>query len=432
MSGAKNQTREDRTAAPEMLRILEARGVGRPRRLCQGEVLFLQDEPLEWIYLIKSGRVKSQAISEGGKGQSFGIWGRGHTLGLTAHVLGKNHLFVASAWDDAELLAISPRELDQLLRGDPDFVSAVLYYLARFVEVFQRDVEALSFLDVQARVQRILQNLAQQHGYETTEGLYIDLSITHEEIAELTSANRSTVTVFLNELKKQGYLWTVGRQIVLLPPDHIRILENLSEAISLADSHNARVWAERTLAEGINLAKVFDVLARSLQSVESRYTRGDLTLPQVEGAMVAFEAVASTLENQVRELAKSEPVRDTVLIGAPEGRIHQVGRRILADRLVLSRFRIVDLGAVTPFLRFAESAAKYPTGLLAIYSLFALTPTQVAGFRSDLEGSDIQDQIHIIFGRSDTGGERPRSAVSCHVCNMSEAFALVHKLTEVS
>lgn len=430
MVAAKNQTHEDSTATLEMLKILEARGVGRLRRLSQGEVLFLQDEPVDWVYFVKRGRVKSQAISEGGKERAFGIWGRGHTLGLTAFVLGQNHLFVASAWDDAELLAVTPDELAWLLRTDPEFVMAVLHYMARFVEVFQRDVEALSFLDAPARVRRILQILAGQHGHETTEGLHIDLRITHEEIAELTSADRSTVTTFLNELKRQGYLWTVGRQIVLLPPDHIRILENLAEAILLADSHGARVWAERTLAEGIDLAKVFDVLARSLESVESRFKRSELTLPQVEGAMVALEVATLALKNQVRDLTEAELVRGIVLMGAPEGRSHQAGRRILAGRLALSRFRVIDFGPAIPLLQFVERASDYPAALLAIYPFFALGPADVAGIRSDLERADLSERIHILFGQSDKGGERPKSGLRCCVCDMSEAFSLVHELTE--
>jgi CRP/FNR family transcriptional regulator len=432
MIPAKNRTHEDSTATPEMLEILEARGVGRPRRLSQGEVLFLQDAPVELVYFVKRGRVKSQAISEAGKGRAFGIWGRGHTLGLTAFVLGQNHLFVATAWDDVELLAVTPDELARLLRTDPEFVMAVLYYMARFVEVFQRDVEALSFLDAPARVRRILQILADQHGHETTEGLHIDLRITHEEIAELTSADRSTVTTFLNELKRQGYLWTVGRQIVLLPPDHIRILENLAEAVSLADSHGARVWAERALGEGIDLAKVFDVLARSLQSAESRFRHDGLTLPQVEGAMVALEAATLSLKNQIREATVSEIVRGTVLIGVPEGRSHEAGRRILAGRLALSRFRVIDLGPAIPLSQFLERVSEYPAALLAIYPLFALDPAQVAGIKSYVEGADLADRIHIMFGQTYKGGERPESGLRCYVCDMSEAYSLVHKLTEAS
>ncbi len=419
---AKNQTHENGTATPKMLRILEARGVGRIRCLSQGEVLFLQDEPVEWVYFIKRGRVKSQAISEAGKGRAFGIWGRGHTLGLTAFVLGQNHLFVATAWDDVELLAVTPDEIAQLLRIDPEFVMAVLYYMARFVEVFQRDVEALSFLDTPSRVRRILKILADQHGHETTEGLHIDLRITHEEIAELTSADRSTVTTFLNELKRQGYLWTVGRQIVLLPPDHIRILENLAEAISLADSHGVRVWAERALAKGIDLAKVLDVLARSLQSVESQFKRSELTLPQLEGAMVALEMATLSLENQIRHLTEPEPARGTVLIGAPEGRSHQAGRHILAGRLALSGFRVIDLGPMISLLQFVEHVGENPAALLAIYPLFALGSADAAGIKSELERADVSDQIQITVGQTGKVAYGPSAGLRCYVCDMAEAF----------
>jgi CRP-like cAMP-binding protein len=278
-------------AGRELLALVEASGKGWRRRVRQGMTLFLEGDSIEWVYFVLDGKVKTHSLSQEGKARTFGIWGRGNVLGLTGYILGQNHLFLASAWEDTELLMISPQDLTRLLRSDPDLSLAVMRYLARFVEVFQREVEALSFLDVQGRLRRSLEELAVQHGREALAGREIDLEITHEELAELASTNRSTVTVFLNELKRQGYLWMDGRKMVVMPPEQIRILENLVEAVAHGDAAAAGQWATRALDCQIDPAVVRAKLeqASPLDHSPERADHQDIAAAR-DAALSALEA----------------------------------------------------------------------------------------------------------------------------------------------
>lgn len=50
-------------------------------------------------------------------------------------------------------------------------------------------------------------------------------------MGELINANRSTITLCLQELKKRGYLRTRGRKIILIPHRHMELLDHLSESV---------------------------------------------------------------------------------------------------------------------------------------------------------------------------------------------------------
>ncbi len=252
-----------------MINIIEANRLGVAKRFSRGRVLFWQNDPVDGLFLFKTGMVKTSILSENGKSRTYGIWGRGTILGVTAHFLGENHLVTSRVLQTADVLIVSPTDLDYLIETDTSFSQAMIRYLASFVKIFLREVDALSFLDVQERLKRSLESLASRHGSDTPNGIQIDLAVTHEEIAELTAANRTTITTYLNDLKRQGYLWSSGRHLVIVPSDHIRILENLSEAVVAADSDDAKRWTRRAIHEKIDLVKLLDVLERAMHDVDA-------------------------------------------------------------------------------------------------------------------------------------------------------------------
>jgi trimethylamine corrinoid protein len=408
-----------------MLDILESKRVGWPKRLRQGQVLFLQGDPVSWIYLVKHGRVKTHVLSKDGKARAFGIYGRDDALGLTAFVLGRDHLFSASAWEEAEVWVVSPEDLAALLQSDPAFARAVIHYLATYVEAFQNEVEALSFLDTQDRLKRSLEALAATHGHETREGIQLDLTITHEEIAELTAADRSTVTMLLNELKRQGYLWKVGRKIVILPQAHMRILENLVAAVCRADESRARHWAAQAVDEQIDPVKIFETLTRCMQSVEQSQRRGELLAPDLVGMAVALKEAISVLESGSGQGPDSLRSLATVVIGTIEGDIHDVGKRLVGARLTLAGFRVVDLGVDVPMARFVEAVRQHQADFLAISCIVKLGQARLADIKAALGKADL-GQVRVFIGG---GGVTQEQAAELGATALSDPSSLIELLS---
>lgn len=60
------------------------------------------------------------------------------------------------------------------------------------------------------RLLGILSLLAEQFGVPTSEGVLIDLRITHQQLASAIGATRSTVTRLLNDLRRRQLLLSIG------------------------------------------------------------------------------------------------------------------------------------------------------------------------------------------------------------------------------
>ncbi len=391
----------DTSKTPEVLDMIdmaEANRLGVAKRIPRDKALFWQNDPVEALFLVKTGKVKTCTLSEDGKSRTYGIWGRGSSLGITAHFLGENHLTTAHVLQTADVLIVSPTDLESLVARDAACARSVIAYLARYVKIFLREVDALSFLNVQERLKRSLESLAFHHGTVTPNGIQIDLAVTHEEIAELTGANRTTITAYLNDLKRQGYLWSSGRYLVIVPRDHIRILENLSEAVVAADSDDAKRWIRRAILEKIDLVKLLDVLTRAIYEVEA----GEISyIGETSDVGDATAVTSGVLEILLTEYAADnsrESPLETVVIGTAQGDTHDLGKQMVSILLARAGFRIVDLGVNVGWGQFAAAAQEHRATILAVSSAISFDRQQQEAAQELLETSGLLEQVTLVVG----------------------------------
>jgi CRP/FNR family transcriptional regulator, cyclic AMP receptor protein len=144
-------------------------------------------------------------------------------------------------WDDAaEVTSVSPRirwraqEPTRLAWLDGDFASSVVTWpeiTATLVARATRRARLLSFRTailelrhVNVRVLLLLWHLADRWGRVGVEGVRLDLDLTHDLIARMIGAHRTSVTVALRELTSQGHITRDGRRWVLIgaPPHDLR------------------------------------------------------------------------------------------------------------------------------------------------------------------------------------------------------------------
>ena len=384
--------------APDIVEMVEAKGFGIVKRYRQGEVLFWQNEPVNRLFLVKTGSIKTCTISEGGKSLTYGIWGRGTILGVTAHFLDEDHLSTARVQQSSDVLIVSPADFGVLVKSEMAFSLAVIRYLARFVEIFLHEVEALSFLGVQERLKRSLERLAADHGRATPEGIQIDLAVTHQEIAELSSTTRSTITTYLNDLKKQGYLSSAGRNLVILPSDHIRILENLAEAVMMVDMHGAGRWVWRAIHKEIDLVKVLDVLARTLREAEVQATDKKTGSPDIGAVAAVARGVLAILLAKFAADQTARPLLGTAVIGTLQGDTHDLGKLMACVLLACAGYQVVDLGVDVAWEQFAAAVQEHRPTVLAIWSTMDVDRRQQECARKVFDAGKILDQVALVVG----------------------------------
>src|SRR5271157_2528850 len=382
----------------DLLMMLEEEHIGQAHRIPRGRMLYWQGDPVENVYMIRSGAVKIFSTSQSGKTYAYGVIGKGGMAGVTSVLMGKNHEFVAEVLEDTELIAIPTGEFERLLEINPRFAMLVMKKLAEEINFLASNTRDFGFLDVQQRIKRRLIELAREHGVATNGGIRIDLDLSHEEIGALVAANRSTVTSFLNELERQGYLWREGRHLVISSPEHIEILDKLNQAVLDGNEEEARKWAQKSIEEGVDPVKALDALANGMKLVDRMFARDEMDLSDVILSAFAMKNAIPMIEAEIEKSGKEINTIATVVIGTVFGDIHDIGRTLVAMLLKARGFKVIDLGNNVSASKFVEAVRVHDPDILAMSSLMTTGTQEQFKIVQELVEAGLRDRVKIIVG----------------------------------
>jgi 5-methyltetrahydrofolate--homocysteine methyltransferase len=406
--------------------------LGRRRRVARGEVLYWQGDPVEAIFIVSSGSLKEYTLLQDGRACAYRILGAGGLAGATAYLLGHDHDTIAQALDEAMVLALQPIEFDDLLARNPRFSTLLLKKLAQSAQSSDDKARDIGFLDVQQRLLRNLMDLARQHGIATEQGFEITTELTHEDIGELVAANRSTITVLLNKLQKQGLIWKHGRHWVVISPEHYQILDGLREAVVTAHNWDAQELTEQALAGNVDPMLALDALSDGMRQVERFYVANELELTEVIWSASVMKKAMNVIEARMVALGQLVHSLGTVVFGTVEGDIHDLGKNIVSMFLIARGFQVIDLGVDVPPERFVEAVRQHHPDILAMSALLTTTAQNVRQVIQALETAGLRSSVKVIVGGEPmTPHFATEVGADGYAPSAREAVALAWQLTQL-
>ncbi len=197
------------------------------RRVEEGEYFFMQGDPAEHSYLLTHGQVKLLQSNRLGQvvnlrtvypWQLFGALGAVRTTA--------DYPASAQALEDSTSLATPSAHLKELLGRRPNLSMDMMQEMTLYIQEMQSRYRELATERVEQRICRAMLRLAAQSGQRVEDG--IELSISREDLAEMTGTTLHTVSRVLAEWHRQG-LVEAGRERVRLVQPHalVRIAEGL-------------------------------------------------------------------------------------------------------------------------------------------------------------------------------------------------------------
>jgi CRP/FNR family cyclic AMP-dependent transcriptional regulator len=190
----------------------------------KGEFLFLQDDPSDKAYLVRSGLISIILESLDGRKLVINEMRAGNLFGEVGLLTVHNRSSSAIARIDSELLAIPRQALLNVLDEEPALVRRMLEMTANRLRDSTERESALAFLDARGRLARLLLVLGRQ---ELEKGY---ITISQEELAERTGQTRQTVAKALGRWRRSGWVITGRGRIMLLNHAALSHLE-LDESI---------------------------------------------------------------------------------------------------------------------------------------------------------------------------------------------------------
>lgn len=178
------------------------------RELRRGEVLALQGEPCQAVYLVAQGQVRAVKLSAEGREQVVNTLMPGEVLYLTPALDGGPLPANAEALTDSVVISLARADLLAILREYPGVALQVLIAFAHRMRHLTSLVEDLSLRTVPQRLARLLAERAQS----ASEG-QPPPRMTQREMAAHLGTVREVVARCLSQFEQQGWI-TLRRGVI--------------------------------------------------------------------------------------------------------------------------------------------------------------------------------------------------------------------------
>jgi CRP/FNR family transcriptional regulator, cyclic AMP receptor protein len=195
--------------------------LGDPRKYDPGEVLLLEGERSRHVVLLLSGFVKVTAGTPEGDNVLLAIRGRGDMLGDMAAIDMEPRSATVTASYDVQGRHIERRELLAFLEEYPVAHHVLTRTVSVRLRVANRRRMEFSGYPVRVRLARVLIELADSYGQDSSVGRVIDVGLTQRELATLVGAKTESVQVALRRLRQRGIVFTDYRRLTVLRPNDL-------------------------------------------------------------------------------------------------------------------------------------------------------------------------------------------------------------------
>lgn len=193
----------------------------RRRAFRRGTIIFHKDQAGDALYVVDSGRIRIFLPTPGGEELTVDVAGPGDVFGELALLDGRPRSASAESLEDAVTFSISREEFQKYLARNPRLAVSLVELLSSRLRHVTEYAESLAFLDVHARLARMLLEMAERYGVQK-DGTEIDFDLTQADLGTMVGATRERVNRALAAFRAQGLIELRGRKIVLLDTNRLR------------------------------------------------------------------------------------------------------------------------------------------------------------------------------------------------------------------
>ncbi|MGJ5672107.1 MAG: Crp/Fnr family transcriptional regulator [Nostochopsis sp.] len=159
------------------------------------------------LWRIERGAVRTLTWSEDGTFITLGYWGLGDLIG---YPLSRVKPYQIECLTSVEVSIVPPHHWNQ----DVDALITHIQQAEELLSIVHRK-------PISIRLWQFLVWLSEKFGRDVEQGKLIELSVTHQEMAEVLNTTRVTVTRLLQQFEEEGNLLRHKRRIILCLPNKV-------------------------------------------------------------------------------------------------------------------------------------------------------------------------------------------------------------------
>jgi CRP/FNR family transcriptional regulator len=181
----------------------------------KGASLFVEGQPARGVIILCAGHVKLSTSSADGRTLILRISDPGELLGLPATISGRAYEVTADVIEPTQANFISQADFLNFLK---EFGEAALRVAQELSDSYQTAFAEMRTIGLshsaREKLARFILDWSSNHSSDNGT-IRFNLTLTHEEIAQMIGSSRETVTRILGEFKKNNLLQVKGSSVTL-------------------------------------------------------------------------------------------------------------------------------------------------------------------------------------------------------------------------
>ena len=186
----------------------------------RGKTIFFPGDPADKIYFLLKGAVKLSLVYEAGDEITVALLRENSVFGVFSLIAGQKseRFYHAVAFSAVELLSAPTNRVEEALKNNSDLSILMLKGLSSRILQTEMMIETLAHRDMGSRLVSFLLILCRDFGVPVSDGIHIDLKLSHQAIAEAIGSTRVTITRLLGDLRQQGIISIYKKKITVHNP----------------------------------------------------------------------------------------------------------------------------------------------------------------------------------------------------------------------
>ena len=225
----------------------------RTKSFAKGTTIYFPQDAANAVFLLVSGRVRLGATTPDGKLAILGFIEAGELFGELSLIDVSQREERSEAVRSSVVVVLPTNILCEIMDESPSLAIGVTKLIGFRRKRVERRLKSLLFRSNRERLIALLLDLSDQYGKPISESsakgtVYLDIKLTHQDLANIIGATRETVTITLGEMQQQGLL-TIQRQRIILKD--IPILAAEADAITPSAPRSPSSKTKREKSTGL-------------------------------------------------------------------------------------------------------------------------------------------------------------------------------------
>lgn len=196
------------------------------RKYKKNMIIFMEGEPSEAVYFVKSGKVKISKNTADGKEHIIHIMTDGEVFAEACLFGISPYPANAEAIEDSEVYMIKNADLERLLESSPKTAIQIIKVMSKRLNLVSSQIENLALRDAYGKTASLIIQLLRETGITAGNGVVLKTDLSRQDMGNMVGLTRETLTRALTRLKNDG--------AVDIDRDEIKIL-NLEKLKSWID-----------------------------------------------------------------------------------------------------------------------------------------------------------------------------------------------------